>query len=58
MPLWRTATGAPFAGFFVGFSVPDVINPLEGGDDFFVVRDDDNGGFGLIGHAFEDTHNA
>ena len=46
---FRLGEGAPFPGFFVGFPVPDVVNPLEGRDNFFVVRDDDNRGFGVIG---------
>ena len=35
---------APLAGFFVGLPVANVVDALEGGDDFFVVRDHDDGG--------------
>src|SRR5690554_6770325 len=47
-----------FSGFFNGLAVADVVNPLEGGDDFFVVRDDDDGGVGLAGHLVQDAHDA
>lgn len=40
----------PGAGFLVGLAVADVVQPLEGRDDFFVVRDHHNGGLILLRH--------
>ena len=43
------------AGFLVGDAIPDVVDALEGGDDLFVVGDDDDGGLELACHVIEDA---
>jgi hypothetical protein len=37
----------------VGAAVADGVDALEGGDDLFVVGDDDDGGGKLAGHVFQ-----
>mgnify|MGYP003617953743 CR=1 FL=1 len=44
---------ASFTCFFVGDSVANVVDALEDRDDFFIVRDDDDGGVKAPGHNVE-----
>ena len=46
---------ASFTCFLVGDTVTNVVNALEGRDDFFIVRDDDDGGFKALGHIVENA---
>ncbi len=39
-------------------SISDVINALEGGDDFFVMGHDDDGCLRLLSHIVENAHHA
>ncbi len=39
----------------MGHAVADVIDALEGGDDLFVVGDDDDGGLVALGHVAQDA---
>ena len=36
----------------------DALDPFKGGDDFFVVGDNDNGGLVLLGHPAQDTNDS
>lgn len=45
---------APITGFLVGLAVADMVDPLEGRDDFFIVGDDDDRSVELAGHLVED----
>jgi len=42
--------------FFNRLAVPNVVNPLEAGNDFFIVRDHNDGRLRLLRHGIEDAH--
>lgn len=39
----------------MGYTVADVVDALESGDDLFVMGDDDDGGLELPSHVIEDA---
>ena len=43
-------------GLLVGAAIANVINTLEGGDDFFVMCDHDDGRAKLLRHLVENAH--
>ena len=49
---------APFALFLDRLTIADVVDPLEGRDDFLVMGHDDDGGLRLTGHVIEDADRA
>ena len=45
-----------FADFFMRSSVADMVHPLEGGNDLFVMGDDDDGSLELARHVIENAN--
>ncbi len=54
-PCSQSVESAPLAGFLVGDAVADVIDALEGRDDFFIVGDDDDRRLVAPGHVVQDA---
>src|SRR5574343_262866 len=56
-PTERSQLASPESLLLKCFAIPNVIDELEGRNDFLVVGHHDDGGSKLLGHVVENAHN-